>query len=338
VRPWRVSLLGASVLLLAGTASSAARADELALQRLVGLGSADVSANLQALRDDFALAPSEAERFGAAIAAALSDGTAVRAVTFALILVVVGTGLEWFYWTFAAAPLRAVISTTATTPRRAVGLALRRLAYLGFGVMLFTASTVGAALILPWPPNVDALVIAATALVVAVRSASIIADVVVSPHHPSLRLAAIEQYQSGFLVGGVAWLAMLGATAVLLPQLLMTGGSAPHLAEAIRVGVGGLITVSLLAAVLIASRREDRSGKERRKHPRFPKALIASFVVVSTAVLALVGGGRIAALLVDIAIAAALLGASKRIVFFFGATPPEKTRSRLPRRSPTWCR
>jgi small-conductance mechanosensitive channel len=38
---------------------------------------------------------------------------------------------------------------------------------------------------------------------------------------------------------------------------------------------------------------------------------------VATAILALVVGGRIAALLIDIAIVAALLGASKRIVFFF---------------------
>ena len=313
MRPWLISLTGAIV----GMAPSAAKADESVFQRLAGFASANVSANLQALRDDFAQAPSEAERFGAAIAAALRDGTAVRAVTFALILVIVGTGLEWLYWTFAAAPLRAIVSTMATTPRQAVGLALRRLAYLVVGVALFTTSTVGAALTLPWPPNVDAIVIAVTALVVAVRSAWIIADVVVSPHHPSLRLAAIQQYQSGFLVGGVAWLAMLAAAAMLLPQLLTALGSAPHLAEAIRVGMGVLITISLLTAVLIASRREDRSGKERRKRPRFPKAVIACFVIAATAFLALVGGGRTAALLIDIAVVAALLGASKRIVFFF---------------------
>jgi moderate conductance mechanosensitive channel len=313
VRPSLISLAGA----VTGTASAVAKADEPAFQRLAGLASADVSANLQALRDDFALAPAEAERFGAAIAAALGDGRAVRAVTFVLILVIIGAGLEWLYWTFAAAPLRAVVSTTATTPRQAVGLALRRLAYVGFGVMLFTASTVGAALILPWPSNVDAIVIAATALVVAVRSAWIIADVVVSPHHPSLRLAAIQQYKSGPVVGGVTWLTMLAATAVLLPQVLTTVGSVPHLAGATRVGMGSLVTVSLLAAVLIASRRDDGRGNGRRKRPRFPKALIASFVIVATAILALVGGGRIAAVLVDIAIVAALLGASKRIVFFF---------------------
>jgi hypothetical protein len=229
VRSTFVSLTGAIVILAAGTVSSPAWGDEFAFQRLAGLASADVSANLQALRDDFALVPSEAERLGAAIAGALSDGTAVRAVTFALILMVVGAGLEWFYWTFAAAPPRAITSTTATTPRHAVGLASRRLAHLGFGVMLFTASTVGAALILPWPPNVEVMVIAVTALVVAVRSAWIIADVVVSPHHPSLRLTATQEYNPGFVVGGVTWLMMLAAAAVLLPQLLTTVGSAPHL-------------------------------------------------------------------------------------------------------------
>jgi moderate conductance mechanosensitive channel len=317
VRSWLVSLAGAIVLLSAGAASSPARADEPAFQRLAELAAANVSANLQALRDDFALAPFDAKRLRAASAAALSDGIAVRAVTFALILVIIGAGLEWLYWTFAAAPLRAIISTTATTPRQAVGLASRRLAYLGSGVILFTTSTVGAALVFPWPPNVDAMVIAATALVVTVRGAWIIADIVVSPHHPSLRLAAIQQYNSSLVVSSVAWLTMLAATAVLLPQLLTTVGSAPHLAGAIRVGIGALITASLLAAVLIESQRQDGIGSRHRRRPRFPRALIAGFVIVATAILALVGGGRLAALLLDIAIVAALLGASKHIVFFF---------------------
>jgi moderate conductance mechanosensitive channel len=313
----RVFSAGALVLLSVGLGSSPVRADELAFRRLTDVAAAGVSANLQALRADFAQAPSEAERLGAAVAAALRDGTAVRAVTFVLILVIAGAGLEWLYWTFAAAPLRAVIGTTAVTPRQAVGLALRRLAYLGCGLVLFTASAVGAALVLPWPANVDVIVIAATALVVAVRSAWIIADVVVSPHHPSLRLAAIEAYDSGLVVGSVAWLTTLAAVAVLLPQLLITVGSAPRLAGAVRVGVGGLITLSLLAAVLITSRREDRSREGPRKRPRFPQGLVACFVIVTTAILALIGGGRIAAVLVDIAVVAALLGASRRIVFFF---------------------
>jgi len=234
-----------------------------------------------------------------------------------LILVIAGTGLEWLYWTFAAAPLRAVISTSAATPREAAVLALRRLALLGFGLVVFTASTIGAALVLPWPANVDTMVITASALVVAVPSAWIIAEVVVSPHHPALRLAPIQQCKSELVVGGVARLSILAATAILLPQLLTTVASAPHLAGTIRVGVGALIVVSLLAAILIAFRQRSGRRKVRRERPRFPKAFIGTFVIVATAILALVGGGRIAALLVDIAVVATLLGTSKHIVFFW---------------------
>ena len=317
MRSWRVTLTGAIALLLACTAALPARADQPGFQRVTGQLAADASANLQALRDDFARAPSEAERLGADMAAALSDGTAVQAVTFSLILVIIGAGLEWLYWTFAAAPLRAIISTTAATPRQAMVLALQRLALLGFGLVLFTSSILAATMTLPWPPNVDGIVIAATVFVVAVRGTWIIADVIVSPHHPSLRLTAITGHQSGFVVAGAAWLAALTASAILLPQLLATIGSARHLAEAIRVGIGGLIAISLFAAVSIAFRDAEEGSNRRRRRPRFPRTFIACFVIVATAGLALAGGGRIAALLIDIAIVAALLGVSKRIVFFF---------------------
>ena len=317
MRSWRVTLTGAIALLLACTAALPARADQPGFQRVTRQLAADASASLQALRDDFARAPSEAERLGADMAAALSDGTAVQSVTFSLILVIIGAGLEWLYWTFAAAPLRAIISTTAATPRQAVVLALQRLALLGFGLVLFTSSILAAAMTLSWPPNVDVIVIAATVFVVAVRGTWIIADVIVSPHHSSLRLTAIKGHQSGFVVAGAAWLAALTASAILLPQLLATIGSAHHLAEAIRVGIGGLIAISLFAAVSIAFRDAEEGSNRRRRRPRFPRTFIACFVIVATAGLALAGGGRIAALLIDIAIVAALLGVSKRIVFFF---------------------
>jgi moderate conductance mechanosensitive channel len=316
VRSRHFSLAMAIVSLLFSIVASPSRADEPAFQGFANRLAAAVGTNLQALRHDFVVAPSEAQRLGATIAAAMNDGTGVRAVTFVLILVIVGAGLEWLYWTLAAAPLRAVIATTATTPRQAAVLALRRLALLGFGLLLFTSSALAAAMILPWPPNVDVMVIAATALVVAVRGAWMVADVIGSPHHPSLRLVAIEDHHSGLVAAGVAWLTMLVASAIIVPQLLATVGAEPHLAGATRVGIGALIVISLLVAVPVAFRSREESGR-RRQRPRFPRAFIASFVIMVTAILALAGGGRIAALLVDIALVAAFLGASKRIVFFF---------------------
>jgi moderate conductance mechanosensitive channel len=305
------------VLLLAVADSSPARAEDLVFQRFAGQAAADVSANLRDVWADFVASPSQARHLGATILAALNDGTGVRAVTFVLILVIIGAGLEWLYWTFAAASLRAVVTTTATTPGQAIGLAFRRLLLLGFGLLIFTVATLGASIALPWPANVDTMVIAATVLVVAVRGAWLLADVIVAPHHPSLRLAAIEDYHSEFIVAGVAWLTFLVAFAILFPQLLTTIGSAPHLAGTMRVLVGGLIMVSLLAAVSIAGRREKSRGEGHPRRPRLPKTFIASSVILATAILALIGGGRMAAVLVDIAVVAVLLGASKRIVFFF---------------------
>jgi moderate conductance mechanosensitive channel len=306
----------AVVAMLSAVAASPTQAAEPGLRGLAVELAADARANFRTVRDDFALSGSDAERLRTAFATALADGTAVRATTFALILVVVGCGLEWLYWTFAAPPLRAVVGTPAATPRQAAGLALRRAGWQGFGLLLFTASTLAAALALPWPADVDAIVIATTALVVAVRGAWILAEIVVSPDHPSLRLAAIEAYCSGLLVAGVAWLALLTAAAVLLPRLLLTAGGVPHLAGAVRVGLGALIAVSLVAAVLVTSPWRDRDGAPRRR-PHFPTAFIGASVIVATALLALLGGGRAAALLLDIAAVAAALAASKRIVLFF---------------------
>jgi small-conductance mechanosensitive channel len=317
VRSGLVSLAVAIALFFASTQAPPATADEVGFHSFTIRLAADVSANLNARRDDFVMAPSEAQRLGATIAAVLNNGTGVQAVTFVLILVIVGAGLEWLYWTFAAAPLRAVIATTAATPRQAAILALQRLALLGFGLVLFTSSTLAAAMILPWPPNVDMIVIAATAFVVAIRSAWIIADVIVSPHHPSLRLAAIEDCHSSFVVAGAAWLTTLGVSAILVPQLLATIGSAPHLAEAIRTGIGALIVFNLIAAASLAFRPGEESSGRRQRRPRFPRAFFAVFVIIATAMLALAGGGRVAALLIDIAIVAAFLGASKQIVLFF---------------------
>lgn len=315
----RLALLAAVLVALIGAAvaASPAKANELAFSQFTRLTAADAGANLQAVLDDFAHAPAEADQVRAHLVAALHDGTGVQAVTFVLILIIVGAGLEWLYWTFAAAPLRAIVDTRAATPRQAAVLAFRRLVLLAFGLLLFTAATLSAALALPWPPHVDAMVIAATVLVVAVRGVWMIADVIVSPHHPSLRLAAIHDHGSGAVGGGAAWLTLLAATTVLLPRQLVATAAAAHLAGAIRVTLGGLIAVSLLAAVVVIFRRGRQDRGRHRRHPRFPTAFIAASVIVATAVLALVGGGRIAALLGDIVIVVALLAASKGIVFFF---------------------
>jgi len=78
VKSWLVSLAEAVLLLFADIALSAADADELGSERLTGLASANVGANLQALCDDFALATSDASRLDSDGAWAKSSRKACR--------------------------------------------------------------------------------------------------------------------------------------------------------------------------------------------------------------------------------------------------------------------
>ena len=86
----------------------------------------------------------------------------VRAFTYLLILLLVGSGVEWLYWTYAFAPFRAIQSPPVSSPRQALRLGLRRLAFLGSGLVLFTVATIGASAAFSWPPGVQEMVVAAT--------------------------------------------------------------------------------------------------------------------------------------------------------------------------------
>jgi len=65
-------------------------------------------ARVSALGGDLAQAPEELHGVMTTLSSALLSGSGVRAVTYLLILMLVGCGAEWLYWTYAWAPLRAV--------------------------------------------------------------------------------------------------------------------------------------------------------------------------------------------------------------------------------------
>lgn len=304
----------AAAVLLAGAQPARAEPDAGLLQRLTGQAAADAGAHLRGLREAFDQAPSEALHIASAAAATLDSGTGVRSVTYALILVVVGCGLEWLYWTFAAAPLRGVAMATQRTSREAAAAAGRRLAFFGSGLLLFAASTLGAAVALPWPRSADSLAFAATALVVAVRAAWMLADAATTSLQAVRCRAGLAPVRRAPAVAAVVWLAALAASSVLVPGLVATVGGAPHLAAVIQTAIGALIAASVLVASCIALRTPHGPGPAGWRRPRFPMSFVAAAVNVAVFSAWVAGAGRLAALLVDAAAAGALLAASGRLV------------------------
>ena len=271
----------------------------------------DVAAHVRGLVDALGLAPAEVERSANAVVVAFHDGTGVRDVTYASILLVVGGGVEWLYWGYASALLRSVVTTRAINPRQALLLAGRRLALLWAGPLLFAGGTSMAIASLPWPDLAGAVAAAATLVITAARLAAGLGETLASPHQPALRLLPTASKRSGSIIALAAALGGLAAAAVLLPGL--AGVEAPHLEVAARVAIAASLALVLVAMTTRSGRLRAQS---KAKRPRIPPRAVATGLVCAAFLAWLVGEGGLAAALADVGCAAAFLVVSRRAAVF----------------------
>ncbi len=160
---------------------------------------AEAKAKIETLGSSLIQAPDEFRRVSAAASEALMSGSGVRAFTYLLILLLVGSAVEWLYWTYAMAPFNALRSMQVSTPRQALRHALRRFLFLGSGLLLFTVAAIGASAAFSWPRGVHELVVAATLLVLVLRLAWVGVALVLAPGHPQLRLVPVEPRRARWL-------------------------------------------------------------------------------------------------------------------------------------------
>lgn len=235
---------------------------------------ADAAARLDALRADMLRAPQELAVLAGATHATLMSATGVAAFTYIVILLLVGIGVEWLYWTYAYAPLRAIESTLPASPRQALRLALRRLALLVTGLLIFTLAAVGASAAFSWPAGVQELVVAATLLVLVLRLAWALIGTVLAPRRPAMRLVPVASASAGWLAAAAMAAVGLLALGAFAAGVMERVGGAAHAAGALR-----FFTVTTAALLLVATAFVffDRGGEE----PRFPKSFILAALVVA---------------------------------------------------------
>ena len=68
----------------------------------------DAKSRIATLAANLSQAPGEWRALLETFSAVLMSGTGVRAVTYALILLLVGGSVEWLYWSYAFGPLRVI--------------------------------------------------------------------------------------------------------------------------------------------------------------------------------------------------------------------------------------
>ena len=278
---------------------------------------AHTKARIEALAGDLAQAPGEFRKLSDQTRKSLMSGTGVRGFTYLLILLLVGSATEWLFWTYAYAPLRAILSASAQTPRQALRVGLRRLSLLGSGLMLFTVATIGASAAFSWPPGVQELVVAATLLLLIFRFAWVVVAIVVAPGRAQLRLVPVEPQTTRWLAALAMTVVSLLALGHFVPDLMERIAGARHAAGAFRfIAITAAALLLLIAAFAFFGRPRRSAGVLRAPAPRFPKSFVLALLVVAVYAIWLMNAAA-AAIAAIAAVVIALQIGLRDLVFFF---------------------
>ena len=280
----------------------------------------EAKARMALLGADLAQAPKEWGEVAQVLSATMMSGTGVRAVTYSLILLLVGGSAEWLYWTYAYGPLRAVQSHIAGSRVHALRLGLRRLGLLCAGVLLFTAATIGASALLDWPEGVQEMALAVALLLLALRLSWALADTVLSPGRTARRLVPVAARHAPWLAATLVVSVLLLCAMRIVPELLQEVVAAPHSAGALRLLLATLTALLLVVAAFVFFGRPRMGAGQSRGVPQFPRSfLVAAMVVLVYGLWLLSSTPAVAPVAGIVALVVVLQLVLRGMVFFFWA-------------------
>jgi small-conductance mechanosensitive channel len=264
--------------------------------------------------------PMEMRHTWASLCSAMATSDGIVALTYGLILLVIAGGMEWLYWSYATAALRATEIFPVASRIGRLKLAIRRFVLIAFGQTLFSTAALGGIAYFDWPEGAQTAVVTAVLLIAAVRSVWLIADVILAPGRPQWRLLDVDSTTSRVLVGASVGMAMLWATGELVPPLLEKAIAA-NAAETLRILVATSTLVLVLLATHAVQKVEQHIGNSsQRQPPRFPLSFLVTVVVVSVYGIWL-AAGTVPTVLAATFVVTVLLQCRLRAAVYFWVSP-----------------
>ena len=208
---------------------------------------------LSDLRAAWAAAPDAWPVFVTQWREALSPAQQLRGLTFVMIFLFVGAGLEWLYRQYTnPLKLRVELGDVDTVRARLTAGGLRTLITLG-GLLLFALGSIGVFAAFSWPPTLETLVLNLLVVIFAVRAVRTLVVLFLAPRVQELRLLPFSNRMARHLSLLLTTLASVYILAASLSDIYtrLTGGPVdnPH-ALAVTVLMA---TLALLATFLAIS-------------------------------------------------------------------------------------
>lgn len=166
-------------------------------QLVVGL--AEVRVRMAALGQAWILLPETPEMLADRWQSEMKLHRKIRSLTFLVIFLFVGAGLEWLYRQYTTIPLMRLAMLSHSAPTKRLMAAGARAAITAVGLLLFAFGSVGAFLSFDWPPLIETVILNLLMVIIVVRVIRALTRFVLAPRVPDLRLVPVSNKIAKYL-------------------------------------------------------------------------------------------------------------------------------------------
>ena len=237
----------------AGDAKTVDTDAALGLQAELNAAIVQTRARIGDLAQAWSVIPAAPQVFAQRWREALSPAQQVRGLTFVMIFLFVGAGLEWLYRQYTnPLKLRIELYPVDSARGRLTAGSMRALITIG-GLFIFALGSIGTFAAFSWPPTLETLVLNLLVVIFAVRTIRTLLVLFLAPKVEELRLVpfgnAMAKHLTWALLGLVGFYILAASLSDIYTQL--TGGAVgdPHaLAATIVLALLGLLATFFTTA------------------------------------------------------------------------------------------
>jgi len=178
----------------------------------------------------------------------------VRSLTFLLIFVFFGAGLEWLSRQYTNPLLRRIEARNFDQPKDRLFAALTRTALTFVGLVMFAIGSIGAFSSVQWPPLLHTLILATLIGIVSVRAVNALIKLFLAPRVPQLRLLPVSNRMAKVIGSSTMAFSAVLILAISLVDVFaeLTDTSAREGMSTEALSVAVLLATLLLIAALVA--------------------------------------------------------------------------------------
>ncbi len=171
-------------------------ADDDSLRDQLRAGLNQIQARIQALSAAWNGLPAVPQTVAEHWNAGMTPDETLRGITYVLIFLFVGAGLEWLYWQYFQAALIRIEVRPITSLRQRFGSAVFRAILISTALALFAVGSLGTFATFDWPPLIENIVLDLLLAVFAIRAISASSRFLLAPRVDDLRLVPLNGDQA----------------------------------------------------------------------------------------------------------------------------------------------